>query len=62
MIRREERWYVGHRLAVLNLWATLRWGKDLVSHVPHSFLTLGDFHFISSKNFASLSSIVQHTS
>lgn len=38
MIRRKERWHVGHRIVVLNLWVTLRWGKGLVSYVPHSFL------------------------
>lgn len=61
LIRKEEMWYVGHRVVVLNLWATLRCGKDPVSYVPHSFFILGEFYFISSKNFASLSSIVQQT-
>lgn len=37
LIRRRERWYIGHRVVVLRLWATLRWGKDLVGYDRHSF-------------------------
>lgn len=38
LIKRKERWHIGLRVVVLNLWATLRWGQDLVSYAPHSFL------------------------